>query len=323
KVELTIASHQVETSELKEASAQIAFVVQDTGIGIAPSEQARAFRPFEQIEASAARRFQGTGLGLAIVRESVALLGGTIGVESELGKGSTFTCLFPYALPLSELPPSEMKHVEPLEGPARRRQDDENLHVLVIEDDPILAEQLLVIIEGRGLTGLVADSGELGLSVAKSRLPAGIILDVKLPDIDGWTVMERLQSDPKTKAIPVHFLSAMDASENGLNRGAIGYLTKPASPDSLNEIVQRLIPDCPTLGQKILVVEDNDDEGQSILALLQAENYQAHHVTSAEEALTTLSPDYGCIVLDLGLKSMDGLGFLEKLRKRSDVGSIS
>lgn len=325
RVDLRIASRPGEAAigESDETGPRVAFVVQDTGIGIAPSEQARAFRPFEQIEASTARRFQGTGLGLAIVRESVALLGGTIGVESELGKGSTFTCLFPYQVPHSDLPEPEKTFVESLERPVLRRDNDEALHVLVIEDDPILAEQLLAIIDGRGLTGLVANSGELGLNLAKSRRPAGIILDVKLPDIDGWTVMERLQSDPNTKAIPVHFLSAMDASDSGLIRGAVGYLTKPASPQSLNELVQRLIPDGPTLGQKILVVEDSNDEGQSILALLRSENYQADHVTSAEDALTTLTREYGCIILDLGLKSMDGLGFLERLRKRSDVGSVS
>src|SRR5690606_23733702 len=98
-------------------------------------------------------------------------------------------------------------------------------HVLVIEDDPLMADHLLSIIDGRGLTGLVADTGELGLTLAKSRQPAGIILDVTLPDIDGWTVMERLQSDPNTQGIPVHFLSALDASESGMIRGAVGYLT--------------------------------------------------------------------------------------------------
>jgi CheY-like chemotaxis protein len=301
----------------------IAFAVSDTGIGIAADQQERAFRPFEQIEATAARRYQGTGLGLAIARESVGLLGGKIELVSELGKGSTFTCLFPVRL--AEGSTLSVEPSQTLEATTTSTSNHPGpLHILVIEDDPILAEQLTAIIEGRGLSVVVAETGELGLSVARQRRPLGIVLDVKLPDVDGWTVMERLKSDPSTNGIPVHFLSALDAPENGLTRGAVGYLTKPATRTELRELIRSLVPEHPTQSQKILVVEDSTIEGQSIVALLKSGDFEAYHVTSAEEALARMDVEaFGCIILDLGLKAMDGLGFLEVLRQRTDFGSIS
>lgn len=322
QVKLRIEEREVKRPAQEGTAQMLAFVVSDTGIGIAPDNQARAFRPFEQIEASTARRYQGTGLGLAIVRESVVLLGGEISLSSEPGKGSTFTCLFPLAVASGKT--ALVAELEDGSSTKDAASDAGPLHLLVIEDDPVLAEQLLSIIEGRGLSGKIAPTGALGLTLAKAKRPAGIILDVKLPDVDGWTVMERLQSDPVTKHIPVHFLSALDAPENGLVRGAVGYLTKPATRQELSDIVRSLVPSDPSSSQNILVVEDSTNEGKSIVALLSSEGLAAEHVTSAEEALARLEcDDFGCIILDLGLKEMDGLGFLEVLRTRPDLGEMS
>lgn len=313
QVELQIA---LEKSAEADDDPKLTFVVRDTGIGIAPEEQERAFRPFEQIEATSARRFQGTGLGLAIVRESVRLLGGEISLFSELGKGSTFVCRFPLKAPQTRAENATSADLSP---PSRSTSDstsDVDLHVLVIEDDAILAEQLLSIIEERGLSGMIAATGELGLALAKSKHPAGIILDVKLPDVDGWTVMERLQSDPDTNHIPVHFLSALDAPETGLIRGAVGYMTKPATREELGEVVRGLVPDSRG-SQEILVVEDSTSEENSVIALLRADGLSPEHVTNAQEALARLESErFGCIILDLGSKASDGLAFLETLRNR-------
>ncbi len=295
----------------------IAFAVADSGIGIAPTELARVFSPFEQVEATSSRSYEGSGLGLAIARESALLLGGELCAESELGSGSTFTCYLPRGLQITQT--GGVPQVLATTAHATLPESGSSL-ILVIEDDPVVAEQLVEIIRDRGLEAVVADNGEDGLRLAEEQPPLGIVLDVKLPDVDGWTVMERLKNSPVTQGIPVHFLSALDAPENGFNRGAIGYLNKPATRVKLKELIDTLVPGRGGRGSKILVVEDSVVEGQSIVAILEHENFEAKHVTSAEAALTALEEEtYGCIVLDLGLKEMDGLGLLEVMRNRPDL----
>jgi CheY-like chemotaxis protein len=193
-------------------------------------------------------------------------------------------------------------------------------HLLVIEDDPVFAEQLVDIIRARKLQVLVANTGQEGLSLAHAHKPQGIILDVRLPDIDGWTVMDRLRRDPETKSIPVHFISSVDTAERGFALGAIGYLTKPTTQQELINAVRMLAPGTAERSTKTLVVEDNAETGESVLQLLAGQGLAAHHVTSAQAALDALAHGaFGCMILDLGLPDMDGLGLLEKLKGRSDI----
>lgn len=295
------------------SSELVAFAVTDTGIGIPQDAQERVFAPFEQIDSTTARRYQGTGLGLTIARESAELLGGDIVLRSEPEQGSTFVLFVPWGAEMSAgeaavLVDGSRSSIKPSDVP----------HLLVIEDDPVLAEQFLEIVESMSVRATVATTGEEGLRLAASLLPSGIVLDIKLPDIDGWTVMERLKSSPRTAGIPVHFLSALDAPEGALERGAVGYLTKPASRQDLREVVRLLAPRSPN-SRLVLVIEDSQLEGTSVVALLEAEHYRAIHVASAEEALDLLRKQhFDCVLLDLGLPEMDGLGFLETLRGLPD-----
>jgi CheY-like chemotaxis protein len=314
------APAQDTTFEREDLQAQdaVAFTVSDTGIGIAQSQLARVFSPFEQVEATSARRYEGSGLGLAIARESALLLGGELRAESEVGRGSAFTCFVSRGTqPHSAQANGSMRHFRAM--PQSSTPGQRSSLILVIEDDALLAEQLTEIITDRGFEAIVVGTGMQGLEVAEKRRPRGIVLDVKLPDIDGWTVMERLQSSAATREIPVHFLSAVDAPESGLNRGAIGYLTKPASRQDLKDLIEALAPLKPNGACRVLVVEDNVREGQSIVAILEQERFEADHVTSAEAALTALErQSYGCIVLDLGLEEMDGLQLLEVLQEKPE-----
>lgn len=299
----------------------IAFVVSDTGIGIPAEEHERVFVPFEQIEASTSRRYQGTGLGLSIARESARLLGGELSLESTANVGSTFSCILPRKKPSgADVAATTTSDDAASPRPAHSHpRAPTTAHVLVIEDDPVLAEQLEDIIHSRGLEALTASTGADGIALAKQHRPCGIVLDVKLPDVDGWTVLERLRNDPETRDIPVHFLSAIDAPDAGLSRGAIGYLTKPATRAELSELIRNLTPNVGVQSQKILVVEDSTAEGQSIVALLGTENFEAQHVTSAEAALNAVAREkFGCVILDLGLPDLDGLGLLEAVRTRPD-----
>jgi CheY-like chemotaxis protein len=297
----------------------VAFAVVDTGVGIAESAHEKVFAPFEQVDSGANRRHAGTGLGLAISRESAQLLGGELQLSSTPGKGSTFTCYLPEVIESgskrdSSRPPPVTQAAPPVRGPASA------LHMLVIEDDAVVAEQLVEIIQARQLTVRVARTGQEGLDIARTERPRGIVLDVKLPDIEGWTVMERLRRDPVTASIPVHFISAVEAPQRGLALGAIGYLTKPVSRDELVGVVRVLVPSSSQERPRVLVVEDSSEEGASLIALLGKEDVDLLHVRSAHEALTALgSQTFGCMILDLGLPDMDGLGLLEALRARTHV----
>ncbi|MEI9948851.1 MAG: response regulator [Pseudomonadota bacterium] len=306
------------------AKSCLALTVSDTGIGIAPDAQERVFAPFEQLESLANRRYSGTGLGLAISRESVTLLGGELQLVSKPGSGSAFTCYLPLEGALAAASDS---HPPKAKSKASAADDRENLapdtpHLLVIEDDPVLAEQLVDIIRARRLKVLVANTGEEGLRLAGEHRPQGIVLDVTLPDVDGWTVMERLRADPRTREIPVHFVSGVDSPDRGLALGAIGYLMKPATHAELALAVRALAPGAQGVARRVLVVEDSALEGDSLCEQLRKEQFEALRVGSAREALEALEKTtFGCMILDLGLPDMDGLAVLETLRARGQANS--
>src|SRR5690606_25925197 len=147
----------------------------------------------------------------------------------------------------------------------------DDAHLLIIEDDQVIAEQLMDIIRARHLSGVIATSGKEGLRLARRANVAGIILDVRLPDIDGWTVMTRLQQDPETRHIPVHFVSAVDAPERGLALGAVGYLVKPVTHAALIGAISAVTRGSDPAVAKVLIVEDDAAHGKSIARLLQTE----------------------------------------------------
>jgi len=311
---------EVKAGTLRPDSA-LAFAVSDSGIGIAPDAQERIFAPFEQADARADRRYSGTGLGLAIARESAQLLGGDLLLESRQGEGSTFTCFVPERPRVGR----EADRAAPVAKQEHAAGDRTGIalsdpYLLVVEDDQIFAGQLVELIHTSRLEAIVATTGATALALARRRPPRGIILDVKLPDIDGWTVMERLRHDPVTRAIPVHFISSIDAPERALALGAVGYLTKPATRDELARVVRTLSRPLAKRGSEVLVVEDNLSEGGSVVALVRSAGFEARHVTSAADAVEALAAGgFGCVILDLGLPDMDGLGLLETLRMRPDL----
>ena len=309
----------------------IAITVSDTGIGIPADKFQRIFNAFEQVDAGTSRQFGGTGLGLAISRRMAMLLGGDIALLSESGRGSSFTVLLPETPPQQWHDPVESAvptKVPPLARPAspyllpdavdddRRSLLPGQTTILVIEDDPAFARILVDMIHRKGYRALAATDGEAGLQLAREHRPTGILLDVMLPAMDGWAVIDQLKADDATRAIPVHFISATDDATRGLERGAVGFLTKPVSRAAIDTAFKRLLHFAEGHQRHLLIVDDEADSRTAVRSMLSADGVLIDEVATAEEALEkTAHTRYDCIVLDLGLPGMSGLELLEHLSK--------
>jgi len=328
------ASFRPQRPELLEKPA-VAFSVTDTGLGIAEADQRRIFAPFEQVDGTPDRRYGGTGLGLSISRELAALLGGEIQLQSALGQGSTFTCVVPveYVGPAGQGEEAVARPAShsPVPGLATARPSAATTApdgrpgaappLLIIEDDPIFADTLRAVVQTQGFDCLLAPDAETGLRLAREHRPTGILLDVKLPDVDGWRVMELLRADPATATIPVHFVSGTDAPARGLALGAVGFLTKPTSRHELQHAVDVLVASRLEGNARVLIVEDDELAGRKLAGVLADEKVEVRHVTRGHQALEMLDHEkFGCVILDLSLPDMDGLEFLQRLRERYGPG---
>jgi CheY-like chemotaxis protein len=189
--------------------------------------------------------------------------------------------------------------------------------ILIVEDDPVFAQLVIEVVESQGLSHLLALDAAAGLRLARERMPNGIILDVKLPDSDGWKLMEALRADPLTAEIPVHVVSAGEGAERSAALGAVGYLTKPATRRDLARVVESLTGARVNGAGRVLVVEPDGGEGESVARQLAAEGIAAQRVTGGEAALVELArARVSCIVVDLALPEMKGLELLQTIKAR-------
>jgi CheY-like chemotaxis protein/CHASE3 domain sensor protein len=311
----------------------LAISVKDSGIGISAEKQERIFNAFEQADSSTSRQFGGTGLGLSISRRMAELLGGDIVLRSEVGQGSEFVLLLPEHRPQTPAaatstatyvpaPRPVTRSMMPAEGVAddRERIAPGDSVILIVEDDPAFARILADIVRQKGHRVLHSVDGEEGLALARRYHPVGILLDVMLPGMDGWTVIERLKADPATRHIPVHFLSATDNASRGRELGAVGFLTKPVTREAINDAFERLLHFAKGRTRNLLVVDDDAHARTAVRTLLNQDDVHIDEAGSGEEALQKIADTgYDCIVLDLGLPGISGVELLEKL---AHAGSI-
>ncbi|MGZ9043431.1 MAG: response regulator [Telluria sp.] len=337
---------------LVHADAVLAFSVKDTGVGIAADKLQLIFEAFQQADGSTARKYGGTGLGLSISRELARLLGGEIRVESVVNAGSIFTLYLPYnragfinyeqarqpqparlapPVPVTYSAPARFDQgVEVIEDMGDHGQlveyssmlDDRSLvapgdpSVLIIEDDERFAKVVLEFAREKNFKVIVTHQGDSALSLARDYLPSAILLDIDLPDIDGFTVLDRLKRDPSTRHIPVHVMSSLRERERALRQGAISYMNKPVGKETLQEEFTRIQKFLLGGKRSLLVVDDEQAQRESIVALIGDGDIRIVAVETGAAALEALrGSHFDCMVLDLTLPDISGFDLLDVIGK--------
>jgi CheY-like chemotaxis protein len=330
---VTLKIESAEGSPLRSGSDWISFSVIDTGIGIPEDKQRIVFEAFQQADGTTSRKYGGTGLGLAISREIARLLGGEIVVSSEPGKGSTFT-LF---LPIEPIAPGQTAgrastgvvgdnsgtSLRAPSAPMALSASADDRHailsgdhvVLIIEDDAMFASVLLELAREQGFKGLIASDGAAALALAHRYKPHAITLDIGLPDMDGWALLDLLKHDPRTRHVPIHVISVDDQKKRGLSAGAFGFLEKPVDRDALLEALSRTREFVNRPVKTLLLVEDDDTQRMSIAELMAGDEIEITGVGTAAAALEALQARrFDCAIVDLGLPDLSGADLIERMR---------
>lgn len=340
---------------------EVVFSVSDTGIGIPASKLESIFEAFQQADGTTSRKYGGTGLGLTICRELADLLGGRIEVDSEEGKGSTFSLVIPAVEPSSEAlklaaaelaaaPAPEIVNPEPMgrENQSFRESfipdisisnpkllqfaemdddrgnlDSSDTLLLIIEEEAEFAAILLQLARSRGFKAIVAFQGDQGLALAHAYKPDAILLDLHLPVLDGWAIISRLKGRPELRHIPVHVISTAEENQQSLAMGALSFWKKPSDHAELETSFLQIETYIRRPVKSLLIVEDNKTLRSSLVEFIAHPDVRIVAVGTGREALEQLSTHhFDCMVLDLGLSDISGFDLLEQIKTNRKLQTL-
>jgi HAMP domain-containing protein/signal transduction histidine kinase/CheY-like chemotaxis protein len=354
EVKLVSEGWNPENEALNRARTVISLSVSDTGIGIPAEKQHIIFEAFQQADGSTSRKYGGTGLGLAISREIALMLGGEIRLSSTPGQGSTFTLFLPqnYAAkpavrrqatipspaPMAQASPGVAHMLAASEAPVQRStseqagealdDDSNNINpgdrvLLIVENDTHFARYLVDVARENGFKAVVSTRGAAALKAAHELSPTTITLDINLPDIDGWRVLDRLKDDPATRHIPVQLVTTEEDRDRGLRMGAMGVLTKPLrTREALDETFSRMKKFTEVRERRVLLVDGDAEQRERLQALVGGENVQMTAVGAAVDALATFrgaaeaGAPFDLVVTTLELADKKGFELIDELAEQ-------
>lgn len=331
----------------------VGFDVTDTGIGISEADLDVAFEAFRQVGGGGSRREGGTGLGLSISRELARAMGGDLVLHSTPGVGSRFTLILPVVGPRAAgaqaadssalrtpaartqaerepatdamatatqgVTPRPASASGPVAAPDGTSTDGPGKSILIIEDDPAFAALLAEVAAARGFTAVIETTGAGALETAHRIRPAAVSLDIGLPDMNGWVVLDRFRRDPQLRHIPVQIISGSVSATSALPAGVVSVAGKPTSDAELSELFDTL--DQQTQGglHNLLVVEGDETEAAEVARLSAGADVTVQVASTGAEALRLLANGpVDCAVVDLNLSDMSGLELIESIRSESE-----
>ena len=302
----------IELSISRDAHTWIRFRVTDTGIGIPPARLEELFQPFHQLHSEPAPESGGTGLGLAITQEFIRMMGGRIEVETAPGKGSTFF----FTLPSRLKPEPE----DSQSGNAVEAEAGDLPRILVIDDEARARETLAAMLRDEGFRPALASNADEGLRMARTEPPMAVVLDVLMPERDGWSVLREMKADPVLSTTPVILVTQVTDREMGLAFGAVDHLTKPVAQDRLIAVLNDVVG---SQARDVMIVDDDTASRQLFRRILAREGWRVTEAVDGAQAMKHLATHRPTLMLlDLMMPNLDGFEVLSELQKHEELRSM-